>query len=220
MSVPDPYYTPPIVPAKKASTSPPVINVPTVGTTPMYQSPSMPGSVSGVDQAARPESMYAGWNAGGLPLGGLLGTALAGIGVLGAGSQGSYQPQERALSRFYELTDPNSDYHKKLRAMYGRYLADSSPTQNTLLGLARSGGSDVTTASALALRQGQAQASQNREQILNMEQRDRMATEQTAASYLNMYEQSRQYADKANASDSFFNNVLGLGGSLLSKFLA
>lgn len=152
----------------------------------------------------------------------MIGEILSGAGLLaglvgGWKSTNEYDPESRALKRFYELTDPSSGHFRTLRAMYGRALADSAPTTDTFLSLARSGGLSSTSSAVIAREQSEAVSSRNREQLLNQMNRSFIDAEQMAQGYLGMDYQMRAASQESRGS--FWDQGTGLSGGLLSKYL-
>jgi len=149
------------------------------------------------------------------PISGIIGGVSLIAGLFGGSGSKDYDPSRRALKRFYELTDPNSGHFKKLRAFYGKTLADASPTADTLYGLAKTGGSGATSANSISLAQGRADSARKGEQITGMLQKDVMSSEAIASNYLGLEYQRAEF--EKSSQGSFDDNLLGLGGSLLGK---
>jgi len=158
---------------------------------------------------------------------GLSGAAL-GIGTTRERTFGVYDPSMTALSRYRELTDPSSNFHRRLQSLYSRYFAEGAPTINSLLGVAQASGINGESAATLAYQKSRQIATQNNEQVLNALQREQLNVEQSAQGYLGMHYQMLRdqsnmnynaYNEANNSQGSFANELLSLGGSLLSKVL-
>jgi hypothetical protein len=164
------------------------------------------------------EGSSGGGGAGLLSGGGILGLVLSGVGAAGAlFGNNDYDPSRNALKQFYELTNPNSDYFRRYRALYGRLLSDAAPSLDTLLGLATAGGASPEAASSLAFRQGAADAKQREERLLNAADKQFLDSQELASKYLSL-EYGRASAEE-ESEGSFFDQLLGLGGGILAKVL-
>lgn len=156
---------------------------------------------------------------------------LGGIGAFGStrpNTYGPYDPSQTALSRYKDLTDPSSQYHMRLKALYSKYFAEGSPTINTLLGVAKAAGVNDTSATSLAYQQGKQIANTNNENVTTSLQRQMLQDEGNAQSYLGMHykmleQQSQQnFQARQQGSEnggSFGGELLGLGGKLLGMAL-
>ena len=161
-----------------------------------------------------------------------LGMTLAG-GWLGATqdrSKGSfdYDPQKRALGRYKELTDPNSQYWRNIKKYHSEVAAEGSATMNTLTGFAKAGGMSEQGASSLGFNQARANETRVREGVSKGIFQQFLATEGQAAGYLGMeYDRSKtEYSlreqDRLRAeqeSGEFAGDLFKSGASLLSLFI-
>jgi hypothetical protein len=140
-----------------------------------------------------------------------------------------YDPAQTALSRYRELIDPGSGYNRRLQSLYQKYFAEGSPTINSLLGVSRAAGIDSGTSAALAFQKGQEISNTNNEQVLTSLQREMLNAENSAQGYLGLHYKMLQdkatmnFQESQRASEgagSFFNQLLGLGGTLLGKAIS
>jgi len=142
-----------------------------------------------------------------------IGGALS-LGSMMFGGGNDYDPERKALKRFYELTNPNSSFFKQHRSIFARMLSDSSATIDSLTGLSRAGGASLGTANALALGQSAANRSKDTESALDATAKMGLGAEQIAQGYLGL--EYKRAQDENDSDNSLINQVLGLGGSLLA----
>lgn len=165
-------------------------------------------------------SEFLGWSGDQWKTAGKIGAGvLGGIGTIGGllgafGSTKGYdKPMSMAMDEYKKYSDPNSEWYRNAYQRYQRLFADSSPTMESLTGLARTGGVSATSASALAARQAAAIAPRNREAATNAMSDLYMRGSGLAQNALGMYNQLA--AAKAEGQGSFWENVAGTGMGLL-----
>ena len=161
----------------------------------------------------------------GAAAGGLLGAA----GLFGSlfsrpkESDFDYDPSRRAISRYYDLINPQSAYWRNMYSVTGKQFANAAPSTMSLLSLARAGGAGYGSANAIANQQAQAYNREGMGQAADYLERAQGQAEGQASQYLGMeYDRARTQTmgyQQAKGDDNFFDQLTGLGGGLLSLFL-
>lgn len=135
-----------------------------------------------------------------------------------------------ALQEFNIRNDPRSARNLGIRRHFGQVAQDAAPTLDTLLGVNKASGISGYGSSSLANLQRRDATNRAIKQGTQAYQNYSLADQQQAAQFLNMHFQNKMFQQnswlKANelalgyqSDNNLGDQLLGLGGGLLSKFL-